>query len=124
MTVRAIEDLLQRYFDALYFADADTMEQILHPSAIYATADEAEPLFRNVPDYLNVLRNRVSPREKGEERADKIISIELAGKNTALARVECAIGERNFIDFLSLLKIDQKWLIIAKVFAINFEEDN
>jgi Putative lumazine-binding len=124
MTVRAIADLLQRYFDALHFADADTMEQILHPSAIYATADEAEPLFRSVPDYLTVLRGRVSPREKGEERADKIISIELAGKNTALARVECTIGERHFIDFLSLLYIDQKWLIIAKVFAINFEEEN
>jgi hypothetical protein len=122
--VRAIEDLLQRYFDALYFADAEAMEQILHPNAIYATADEAEPLFRNVPNYLTVLRGRVSPFKKGEERADKIISIELAGENTALARVECAIGERHFIDFLSLLKIEQKWLIIAKVFAISFEKEN
>lgn len=116
--MRAIEDLLQRYFDALYFADADAMEDILHPRAIYATADEAEPLIRDVPTYLAVLRGRVSPNEKGEDRADKIISIELAGQNTALAQVECAIGERNFVDFLSLVRIDNKWLIIAKVFAI------
>ncbi len=58
--MRAIEDVLQRYFDALYFADADTMEDILHPGAIYATADEAEPLIRNVPNYLSALRARVS----------------------------------------------------------------
>ena len=40
------------------------------------------------------------------------------------AGIAASIKQLTFIDFLSLLKIEQKWLIIAKVFAISFEKEN
>ena len=120
MSFASIEHVLQRYFDALYFADADMMGSVLHPSAIYATADETEPLFRNMPEYLEVLRNRQPPADRGERRQDQTISIEFAGKRTALAKVRCSVGERRFTDFLSFVQVAGEWRIIAKVFAIDF----
>ena len=44
------------------------------------------------------------------------MSIDFAGPVTALARVECAIAERHFTDFLSLVHVDGRWQIMAKVF--------
>lgn len=114
----AIDDLLGRYFDALYFSDADAIEQIFHPRAIYATADEEPPLYRSMAEYVPVIAARQSPASRGEVRHDVIDWVEMAGENTALARVRCAIGGRSFVDFLSLVRENGNWRIIAKVFQI------
>lgn len=113
-----IDNVLQRYFDALYFSDADAIGQIFHPRAIYATADETPPLYRSMSEYVSVIAARQSPASRGEPRRDFVDSVELAGENTALARVRCSIGERSFVDFLSLVRDNGEWRIIAKVFQI------
>ena len=115
-----VEALLGRYFDALYTSDAESLGEIMHPKAVYATADEQPPLIRSMADYLPMVAARQSPQSLGEPRQDVIESISLAGDNTAFAQVRCAIGNRQFTDFLSLIRVDGEWLIIAKVF--NFME--
>lgn len=113
-----IEALLAVYFDALHRSDADALAGIFHPRAVYATADESPPLYRTMDDYLPVVAARPSPASRGEGRRDAIEQIQFAGANTALARVRCSIGTRDFTDFLSLLREDGAWKIVAKVFAI------
>lgn len=43
---------------------------------------------------------------------------------TALARVECAIGPRRYTDLLTLLRVDGRWQIIAKVFHFETETES
>jgi hypothetical protein len=66
--------------------------------------------------YLPMVAARPSPASRQEKRRDRIISIAFAGPVTALARVECAIGEKRFTDLLSLVQLEGEWRIIAKVF--------
>jgi hypothetical protein len=61
---------------------------------------------------------RQSPASRGEPRRDHVDAIELACDNTALARMRCSIGSRDFVDFLTLVRTDGTWRIIAKVFQI------
>ena len=114
----AIETVLGTYFDGLYHADVERLAAVFHPRAVYATADEATPLIRTMDEYLRVVADRQSPANRGEARTDSIDAIEVAGPNTARARVRCSIGTRDFVDFLSLVRIDDRWTIIAKVFQI------
>lgn len=111
-----VEALLGRYFDALYSSDAVALGEVMHPRAIYATADEEPLLYRTMEDYLPVVAARVSPLSRGEPRRDVIEHIEFAGDNTAFARVRCSIADRDFADLLSLVRTDGVWRIIAKVF--------
>ena len=113
-----IEGLLDDYFDALYDCDTEKLKSVFHPRALYATADETPPLFRTMEEYLHVIETREAPASRQEARRDVIHSIELAGANTAMARVGCRIGERQFTDFLSLIRTQGRWQIIAKVFEI------
>lgn len=113
-----IGDLLQDYFDALYFCDVDKLQSVFHPRAIYATADETPLLYRTMEDYVPVVAARQSPASRNEARRDHIDAIDLAGENTAVARVRCSIGQRDFVDFLTLVRTDGRWRIIAKVFQI------
>lgn len=116
----AIDKLLQRYFDALHHSDANVMDTVLHPSAVYATADEMPPLIRSKSQYLPVLAARPSPASRGVMRDDHVDHVELAGQNTAFAKVRCTIGERDFVDYLTLIRVEGEWQIISKIF--HFQE--
>lgn len=113
-----ITRLLTDYFDGLYDCDVEKLTSVFHPQAVYATADETPLLFRTMEEYLPIVAARRSPASRQEPRRDHIDEIQLAGDNTALARVRCSIGDRDFVDFLSLVRIDGQWRIIAKVFQI------
>lgn len=113
-----IAEVLAAYFDALHYCDVGKLQRVFHPRAIYATADEQPLLYRTMPEYAAVVAARESPAARGEARRDHIDAIEVAGDNTALARVRCSIGQRDFVDFLSLVRSDGRWQVIAKVFQI------
>lgn len=115
---RDISLILADYFDALYFCDTAKLQKVFHPKAIYVTADEIPPLYRTMAEYVPVVAARQSPASRDEVRRDHIDAIDLAGENTAFARVRCSIGSRDFVDFLTLVRTDGAWRIIAKVFQI------
>lgn len=117
-----VTNLLGSYFDALYESDEQKMAGIFHTNGVYATADESPLLYRDKETYLSVLSKRESPRSRGEARRDVIDSVEFAGKNTARAKVRCSIGTNDFVDYLTLVKDQGRWQIIAKVFQIDSRE--
>lgn len=114
----AVSDVLGTYFDGLYHADTDRLEIVFHPKAIYATADETPMLYRTMDEYFPVVAKRESPASRNEPRRDVIESIEFAGENTAFARVRCSVGSKDFIDFLTLVRTEGAWRIMAKIFQI------
>lgn len=113
-----LRQVIQDYFDALYDCDVQKLQRVFHPRAIYATADETPFLYRTMDEYFPVVAARQSPASRGEQRRDHIDGIDLAGDNTAVARVRCSIGTRDFVDFLTVVRVDGTWRIIAKVFQI------
>ncbi|MBB4482770.1 nuclear transport factor 2 family protein [Rhizobium etli] len=113
-----VSAVLLEYFDALYFCDVEKLQSVFHPKAIYATADEAPFLHRTMEEYVPVVAARQSPATRKEPRRDHIDAIDLAGENTAVARVRCSIGSRDFVDILTLVRTEGSWRIIAKVFQI------
>lgn len=113
-----IEVVLRDYFDALYFCDVAKLQRVFHPKAIYATADESPLLHRTMQEYMPVVAARQSPASRGESRKDYINMIEVAGENTAMARVRCSIGSRDYVDFLTLVRADGRWQIMSKIFQI------
>jgi hypothetical protein len=114
--VAAIEEVLTTYFDGLYFGDVDRLARVFHPEAIYATATEGSLLRLTMAEYLPMVAAREAPAARDEVRRDHIVSIDLAGPVTAVARVRCTIGPKHFTDLLSLVHLDGRWQIIAKVF--------
>jgi hypothetical protein len=109
----AVMTVLADYFDGLYESDAAKLGRVFHVNAIYACATDGTLLFRRMDEYLPIVAKRPSPASRHETRDDKILSIKFA---TALARVQCAIGEKAFTDLLSLIHVDDRWQIISKVF--------
>lgn len=118
-----VYELLGRYFDALHHSDADALSSIFHPGAVYATATEGPLLRWSMEEYFPIVAARESPASRCEGRTDAIESIEFAGPVTALARVQCSIGPKRFTDLLTLVQVDGRWQIIAKVFHYELEPE-
>ena len=114
--VESLAATLQQYFDGLYHSDTERLARAFHPQAIYASATGGVLVLRTMGEYLPMVDARPSPASRGERRTDNVLSIDFAGPVTALARVECSIGPKHFTDLLTLVHVDGRWQIIAKVF--------
>jgi hypothetical protein len=64
---------------------------------------------------------RKSTNARRSSSTRNIASIEFVGPVTALAKVECSIRPKHFTDLLSLIHLDGRWQIIAKVFHYEIE---
>jgi hypothetical protein len=111
-----IEAQMQLYFDGLYFSDIDRLARVFAADSRYVCATDGEIVNLGMEDYLPMVAGREAPAARNEQRHDKIVSIDVAGPETALVLARCAIGPRHFTDYLSFIKTTEGWRIIAKVF--------
>jgi Putative lumazine-binding len=119
----SIEQTLQAYFDGLHRSDTTLLRKVFHPQAIYASATDGELVHRTMDEYFPIVDARPSPASRQEPRRDRVVSIDFAGPVTAVARVECAIGPKRFDDILTLVRLDDRWQIVAKVFHYELAEE-
>lgn len=116
-----VEATLQLYFDGLYHSDAERLARAFHRQAVYASATGGVLVRMTMAEYFPMVDARPSPASRDEPRTDRVVSIEFAGPVTAIARVECSIGSKHFVDLLTLVHVDGRWQIIAKVFHFDLE---
>jgi hypothetical protein len=112
-----IAEALGAYFDGFYEGDVDKLKRIFHPSAHLYSATEG-PLQDDPMEAVYArVRGRTPPSAQRQKRVDRILTIDRSGPEAALAKVQLAIGARLFTDYLTLLRIDGRWQIIAKAYS-------
>jgi hypothetical protein len=108
---------LDAYFDGFHDGDVDKLKRIFHPAAHLYSATEG-PLQDDPMEVVYTrVRGRTPPSAQRQKRADRILSIDRSGPEAALAKVQLAIGPKLFTDYLTLLRIDGRWQIIAKAYS-------
>lgn len=111
----AVRCVLRDYFDGLYEGDTEKLSRIYHERVRLYCATDPELVELDLPTYLELVKNRPSPASRGDERFDRILEVSVPSPTTAHARVECAYLPRRFTDDLTLVSVDGRWKIIAKV---------
>ena len=114
----ALEATLQTYFDGLHEGDADKLASVFHSGSSLTWEVDGERRELSRDDWLEAVRNRPSARATGLARDDAILLLDQSGPGTAFAKVKCQLPPRYFTDYLNLLKIDGRWLIVQKIYAV------
>lgn len=104
--------LVNDYFQGLQHADEERLRTIFHPGAFL----KAPNLRRSLEQWLEVMATRPIPAEQGQVNNFKLLSIEVT-KDQAVVKLDCPLFDHAYIDFLSLLKEDGRWLIINKMYT-------
>lgn len=121
--VAEIEKVLKVYFDGLHEGDTKKLGEAFHPSShLYSVGSDGKAADMPRGDWFKMVESRPSAKSKGSARADRIVSIDFSGPGTAFAKVECQLPPRYFTDYLTLLKIDGRWQVIAKAFHMVTKE--
>ena len=107
---------LTDYFDGIFEGNIEKLDRIFHPDGRLNCVTDGTLFAVNKRDYLDIVSARASPMSSGAGRYDKIISIDMAGPGSAVAKVECAIPPRYFTDLLTMVKLDGQWQIINKTY--------
>ena len=114
----SIEQTVQVYFDSMYESDSAKVDQAFHPNAmITGSFDGALSEMDREGFGKFVASQQPSPKDKGEPARLEIVSVDVAG-DTAVARVRDDYLGRTFLDTLSMIKQDDRWVIYNKLYHI------
>ena len=112
-----ISEALENYFTGFYEGDVEKLQKIFHSNAHLYAAIEGPLSDRDMEQVYEGVKGRESSASRGLERFDRILSIDQSGPEAAIAKVQIALGDQLYTDFLNLLKLDGRWQIISKVYT-------
>lgn len=119
---RDITTALADYFDGIYEGDTAKLRRAFHAEAHLYSATDGPLTDMSLEDYLALVGGRPSPASRNAPRADRIVAIDYSGPETAMAKVELSVSPKNFVDFLTMLRVDGRWRIISKTFHYTLDE--
>jgi hypothetical protein len=110
---QAIEQTIGYYFAASDNGDADALGRAFHPEAKMIFVRDGKLTQVTIPEWQDRIRKNPNPPVKANWR--KVVSVDISGE-AAVARVESDFATFQFIDYMSLLKVDGEWKIVNKIF--------
>lgn len=111
-----IQQTIADYFKGIFFGDIPKLKSAFHPQCLLFGDINGQPYFKTVNEYLEGVQNRKSPNELGETFKMKILSIELIN-SIAYVKLHVPMLGYNYHDFISMNKIDGRWMIVNKLFT-------
>lgn len=112
--IQALRSLAQTYFDAAYEMDADKFASVFHPSSsVTKVGDDGDVSVTPIAAWLAAVRNMTAPKQRGLERHDELMSIDVEG-GLAVVKLKLQVPPCRFTDMLSCLKVNGGWKIVQK----------
>lgn len=113
--LRAITDTVQIYFRGMYEGDADALRCAFHPKLQSYGYRDGALQEGNGEDFVRLVQSLEVPAEIGERFDMGIISIDVTGSIAHVKVQDLHLGEI-YTDYLALVKVDDSWLIVNKMY--------
>jgi len=104
------------YFKGIYDGDVSLLRKVLHQGTLLFGDVKGAPYAKSLEVYLEVVKNRRSPKDSERPFVGTIRSIEDIN-SIALAKVNVKMYDFNYEEFLSFHKIDNEWMIVNKMMS-------
>lgn len=108
----AIKSTVNSYLDGITKGDTALLGKAFHPTAILRTFNASTGKIQDFP-VRNFIRNTPAG---GAKATTKLLAYSYAGIS-ATATVELEFQDFKYIDLLSLLKVNDEWKIVCRVFS-------
>lgn len=111
-----ILSVVELYFKSIFAGDVDSLRSTFHPKAILSGEVKGIPYYKPLDEYLEVVKNRKSPKDLSDVFKMIVISVEVTGA-IGFVKANCPMLGFNYVDYLSFVFFDGKWVIASKVFT-------
>ena len=119
--VQKIDELLEAvsiYFDAIYYCDAEKLDQVFHDSSSLFDADEGKVFVDPIASFRKDVDTRPSPSGRSQVRSDEVISIDWLSSLSAIVKLRLQSHQNVFVDHLAFVKGNTGWKIVAKIWHL------
>lgn len=114
MIVDEIRHFLGSYFDVLQNQDLALFDRVFHSDCVLYSQQDGVTTVRPFPEYRMIVEGRKSPLSGGFPRSDEVLMIDVLSQEMALAKVRLRLFDNIVVDYLNLMKIDERWQVVAK----------
>jgi hypothetical protein len=112
----AVRQTVQYYFDGGKNRDSLTLRKAFHPEARMLFARDGKLVVVPIGEYITrVGSERLKPGEV-DSTERKVVSVDVVG-DAAIAKLKLKRPDAVLTDYMSLLKVDGRWLIVNKIFT-------
>ena len=117
----AIRQTMQYYFDGGKNRDSLTLRKAFHPEARMLFAREGELVVVPIGEYITRVGSESLKPGEVDSTERKVVSVDVVG-DAAVAKLELKRPNAVLTDYMSLLKVDGRWLIVNKIFTRDMRE--
>jgi hypothetical protein len=111
----AIREAIGHYFQGHATGDGAHFAQVFHPASQLFWIRDGQLHQRTSAEYIAGASGQ--PPADEAERRRRIVSIDRAG-DAAVVKVELDYPSALFTDYMSMLKVDGRWMIVNKTFHV------
>jgi protease I len=112
----AIRQTVQYYFDGGKNRDSLTLRKAFHPDARMLFARDGKLVVVPIGEYITRVGSERPEPGAVDATERKVVSVDVEG-DAAVAKIELKRPEALLTDYMSLLKVDGRWLIVNKIFT-------
>lgn len=114
MSVAKIEEVIRAYLTGYQNADTKIIQETFHPETRLMSVNKDGFNRIEMKDWLVSLAERNARKEirSGEVKIESIDATE----NAAAVKLKVTFPKSEITDYLSLLKIEGKWIIVGKIY--------
>ena len=111
----AIGEVVNWYFNAMYQSDGSLILKAFDEKARVVGLTDGKLQEMSVPRFAEFVAQQQPSAAASEEPFDmRIVTIDVSG-GSAMVKVADRYLDRDFIDYLSLIKVDGQWRIFNKL---------
>ena len=113
----SVRTVIESYIKGSYTADTDLLKRCFHPDAIMSGYYRGDLEIGSTQPFLNQLDSEPSSKSSGEDYQAEISFIHIAWSMASAGVVEDNLLGTNYVNHFHLLKIDDQWRIISKMYV-------
>jgi protease I len=117
----AIRQTVQYYFDGGKNRDSLTPRKAFHPEARMHFVRDGKLVVVPIAEYITRVGSEQLKPGEVDSTERKVVSVDVVG-DAAVARLELKRPNALLTDYMSLLKVDGRWLIVNKIFTREMRE--
>ncbi|WP_294229314.1 nuclear transport factor 2 family protein [uncultured Shimia sp.] len=113
-------EAVQTYFDGLFYCDKAKLDVVFHPAASLFDVEKGEIFAEPIASFnADVGANAAnSPHALGQQMEAEILMVDYMSPKAALVKIRFRARRNVYQDHLSLLKGENGWQIVAKVWML------
>jgi hypothetical protein len=112
--MQAIKDVVSLYTEGVHTGNIDMLKKAFHPRAMMYGASAKQVTMTEIEGLYQYVAGNEPPVKTDESHECFISAIRYAGNAAIVEVIEESLYGNDYTNFLQLLKIEGKWVIVCK----------